>query len=54
MSQQTFKEFHANFTKAPDKTLKQFAILTAMNDKMLAKLLKIDINDKNFKINLLA
>lgn len=48
MSKRTFDEFYQNFAKAPDKTLKKFAILTAMNDKNAAEIAKtLDINDKN-------
>jgi pimeloyl-[acyl-carrier protein] methyl ester esterase len=33
MAQKTFADFYQNFVQAPNKTLKQFAILTAMNDR---------------------
>lgn len=49
MSQKTFKEFYGNFVNAPDETLKQFSILTAMNDKNAKEIAKtLDISDKNF------
>lgn len=49
MAVKTFADFYQNFTKAPDKTLKQFAILTAMNDRNSSEIAKnLDINDKNF------
>ncbi len=49
MSLTTFKEFYKNFADAPDKTLKQFAILTAMNDRNASDIAKtLNINDKNF------
>lgn len=50
MAKKTFDEFYSNFTKAPDKTLKQFAILTAMNDKNASDIARnLDISDKNFE-----
>lgn len=49
MPLKTFANFYQNFTKAPGKTLKQFAILTAMNDRNSKEIAKnLDINDKNF------
>jgi pimeloyl-ACP methyl ester carboxylesterase len=49
MSKNTFDEFYNNFTKAPDKTLKQFAILTAMNDTNSTQIAKnLDISNENF------
>ncbi len=50
MSQKTFLEFYNNFALAPSKTLKQFAILSAMNDKNSAEIARnLDVNDKNFE-----
>jgi len=50
MSLSTFKEFYTNFADAPDKTLKQFAILAAMNDRNASDIAKsLDINDSNFE-----
>jgi pimeloyl-[acyl-carrier protein] methyl ester esterase len=50
MAKNTFDEFYNNFAKAPSKTLKQFAILTAMNDKNASEIAKnLDINDGNFQ-----
>ena len=49
MSQNSFDEFYRNFVKAPTQTLKQFSILTAMNDRSAKEIAKtLDINDKNF------
>ena len=49
MAVKTFQEFYSNFVKAPDKTLKQFAILTAMNDKNAAEIARnLDISEDNF------
>lgn len=49
MAQKTFDEFYSNFALAPDKTLKQFAILTAMNDKNAKEIAKnLDISEDNF------
>ena len=50
MSKKTFAEFYQNFTRAPSKTLKQFSILTAMNDRNAGEIAKnLDINDQNFE-----
>ncbi|MES2960978.1 MAG: alpha/beta fold hydrolase [Pseudomonadota bacterium] len=50
MSQNAFDEFYGNFVKAPTQTLKQFSILTAMNDRSAKEIAKtLDINDKNFE-----
>jgi pimeloyl-[acyl-carrier protein] methyl ester esterase len=50
MSKATYTEFHKNFSQAPDKTLKQFSILTAMNDSNASDIARtLDINDKNFE-----
>ncbi len=50
MARSTFDEFYKNFSQAPDKTLKQFAILTVMNDKNASEIAKtLDISDKNFE-----
>ncbi len=49
MSKTTFDEFYKNFSLAPTQTLKQFSILTAMNDRNAKDIAKtLDINDKNF------
>lgn len=49
MAKSTFDEFYKNFSDAPSQTLKQFAILTAMNDQNASEIAKtLDINDKNF------
>jgi pimeloyl-ACP methyl ester carboxylesterase len=49
MSRATFTEFHKNFSQAPDKTLKQFSILTAMNDQNASGIARnLDIRDQNF------
>lgn len=49
MAVKTFNEFYNNFVAAPDKTLKQFAILTAMNDKNAAEIARnLDISENNF------
>lgn len=50
MSQNTFAEFYKNFSDAPDKTLKQFAILASMNDRNAKEIAKnLDINEENFE-----
>lgn len=50
MSRDTFDVFYNNFVKAPGKTLKQFSILTAMNDKNASEIARtLDISDKNNK-----
>jgi len=50
MSEKTFLEFYNNFCQAPDKTLKQFAILSAMNDRNASEIARnLDISDKNFE-----
>jgi pimeloyl-ACP methyl ester carboxylesterase len=49
MSPKTFAEFYGNFVKSPDKTLKQFAILSAMNDRNAKEIAKtLDVSDDNF------
>lgn len=49
MAPHTFHEFRDNFVKAPDKTLKQFSILTAMNDRNAAEIARsLDIREENF------
>ncbi len=49
MSRETFNQFYNNFAKAPTETLKQFSILTAMNDRHASEIARtLDINDKNF------
>ncbi|MBL6664327.1 MAG: alpha/beta hydrolase [Rickettsiales bacterium] len=48
MSKKTYEEFYQSFSTSPTKTLKQFSILTAMNDKHAKEITKtLDINDKN-------
>ena len=48
MSQKTYQEFYQNFKNSPSKTLKQFSILTAMNDKNAKEIARnLDINDQN-------
>lgn len=50
MAKNTFDEFYKNFSQAPDQTLKQFAILTAMNDRHASEIARtLDIHDKNFE-----
>lgn len=49
MSQKNYEDFYKNFAVSPNKTLKQFAILTAMNDKNSKEIAKnLDINEDNF------
>lgn len=49
MAPTTFDEFYKNFSQAPTQTLKQFAILTAMNDRNASGIAKtLDISDENF------
>lgn len=49
MAPKTFKEFYQNFAKAPNQTLKQFAILASMNDHNAAEIARtLDISDENF------
>jgi pimeloyl-[acyl-carrier protein] methyl ester esterase len=49
MSEKTFSEFYKNFISAPNQTLKQFAILSAMNDKNSREIARnLDISDQNF------
>lgn len=50
MAKKTFDEFYKNFAEAPTKTLKQFSILTAMNDRHAAEIARgLDVNDHNFE-----
>lgn len=50
MSRNSFDEFYKNFTDAPTKTLKQFSILTAMNDNKASEIARgLDVNDQNFE-----
>lgn len=50
MAKNTFDEFYKNFISAPNQTLKQFSILTAMNDRHASEIARtLDINDKNFE-----
>ncbi len=49
MGPAAFKKFRDDFTSAPDKTLKQFAILTSMNDRNASAIARgLDVNEKNF------
>lgn len=49
MGPEAFKKFHDNFADAPDQALKQFSILTAMNDRNASDIARsLDVNDKNF------
>jgi pimeloyl-[acyl-carrier protein] methyl ester esterase len=49
MAKAVFDEFYHNFTNAPNQTLKQFAVLMAMNDRNAKDIIKtLDINEKNF------
>lgn len=49
MALATFKKFRDDFANAPDQTLKQFSILTAMNDRNASDIARsLDVNDKNF------
>lgn len=49
MSQKTFAEFYKNFSAAPTQTLKQFAILTSMNDRNAKEIANtLDISAGNF------
>ena len=50
MTQNTFEEFRTNLVKAPTQTMKQFSILTAMNDRNASEIARnLDVNDKNFE-----
>ncbi|MBU6140947.1 MAG: alpha/beta hydrolase [Proteobacteria bacterium] len=50
MAKATFDEFYKNFSTAPTQTLKQFAILTSMNDRNAAEIARsLDISDGNFE-----
>lgn len=49
MSKKTFSEFYKNFISAPNQTLKQFSILSAMNDKNAKEIARsLNISDQNF------
>jgi pimeloyl-ACP methyl ester carboxylesterase len=49
MSPETYAEFYRNFADAPTKTLKQFSILTVMNDRNATEIARtLDVNDENF------
>ena len=49
MTKNTFEEFYQNFVNAPNKTLKKFSILTAMNDRNFAQIAQsLNISDCNF------
>lgn len=50
MTQDSFTAFRNNFAKAPDRTLKQFSILTAMNDRNAADIARtLNVSDDNFE-----
>lgn len=50
MTKTTFDEFYQNFSAAPTQTLKQFAILTAMNDRNAGEIARtLDVGEKNFE-----
>ncbi len=50
MAKTTFDEFYQNFSAAPTQTLKQFAILTAMNDRNAGEIARtLDVGEKNFE-----
>ncbi|MBM3579641.1 MAG: alpha/beta hydrolase [Alphaproteobacteria bacterium] len=50
MARASFDEFYKNFSAAPTQTLKQFAILTAMNDRNAAEIARsLDVNENNFE-----
>ena len=49
MASDTFKKFRNGFAQAPNATLKQFSILTSMNDKNAGEIARtLDVSDKNF------
>ena len=48
MSLKTYDDFYNNFYRAPDATLKKFAILSIMNDKNKSQMLKnLEISEEN-------
>lgn len=48
MTKSTYDKFFEDFSNSPNKTLKRFSILTAMNDKNSANIIKgLDIKDEN-------
>ena len=50
MAKATFDEFYQNFSAAPTQALKQFAILTAMNDQNAREIAHtLDVSEKNFE-----
>lgn len=50
MAQKTFDEFYENFSSAPTQTLKQFAILTSMNDRNSKEIAStLDVSEDNFE-----
>lgn len=50
MSQATFDKFYQDFATAPTQTLKQFSILTAMNDRHAAEIARtLDVSEENFE-----
>lgn len=49
MAQKTFDEFYKNFSASPTQTLRQFAILTSMNDRNAKEIAKtLDVSEENF------
>ncbi len=50
MAKTTFDDFYKNFSAAPTQTLKQFSILTAMNDRNASEIARtLDVNEENFE-----
>lgn len=50
MGLDAYHEFYGNFVKAPTKTLKQFSILTSMNDRNAAEIARnLDVTEENFE-----
>jgi pimeloyl-ACP methyl ester carboxylesterase len=50
MAKSAFEEFYQNFSAAPTQALKQFAILTAMNDQNAREIARsLDVGEKNFE-----
>lgn len=50
MAKITFDEFYKNFSDAPTSALKQFSILTTMNDKNAGEIARtLDVNRENFE-----
>ena len=50
MSKKTFNEFYKNFASAPSETLRQFSILTSMNDRNAKEIAStLDVSSDNFE-----